>query len=314
MSIDSQLERVLNAAAPPVDDTEVWEQLQPQIRRARRRHRVQLGLGAGAAAAAVAIVAVGVLGAPPATRESGPATGPVLEATTTVPTTGDDATKTTEPETPGSVAVPVDGALDAVDAWIQALAAGDADAAWDLLSISSQATNGRDGFDSAFTELEEGFGSWGNATPALSGEPIEIGRVPAVLVAISGTRTVEGMVEDAISVLPAVFEDGAWRVEWYLPAVDGFAPSPRPESSVPFSPTGPVEWTGTGDGVNLLLVDGEPVSGLEEVPEGGGQAHVTWVPPEPLPAGGHFLSFVAGRHRGPITVLTMPVFVAEAAD
>lgn len=310
MSIDDQLARALDAAAPDIDGTGMWEELQPRIRRARRRHRIQVGLGAGAVAAVMAVAAVGAIAASTEIRGNGPATGPLLGVTTTVPaTTVETTTTTTEPGPSGS---DVEGAIDTVAGWLQAFAAGDADAAWNLLSASSQQAIGRTAFDTVFVEMEEGFGSWQGADPEMGGIPIDIGSPPAVVVTISGTRTVEGIVEAGTSVFAAILEDGAWRIEWYL-SDPGVVTAPRPESSAFFSPTGPVEWTGTGDGVNLLLLDGEPVSGLEEVPEGSGQARLTWVPPEPLPAGAHTFSFVTGHHGGPVTIVAVPVVVAATA-
>jgi hypothetical protein len=301
MLTDDQLTRALDAAAPPVDDTGVWDQLQPRIRRARRRHHIQIGLGAAAAVAAVAVGGVIATAAVP--RDSGPITGP--DVTTTVPGTTAAATTTIAPEP-----ADVDGAIGAVDGWLQAVASGDATAAWNLLSASSRQAVGQTQWDAIVSEMEEGFGSWARADPTMRAIAVDIGSPPAALVTLQGTRAVEGMIETSSAVFAAVREDGGWKLEWYA-ADPTVVTAPRPESSAFFPSNGPVEWTGTGDGVNVLLLDGDVVA--VDAREGNGPVDLSWVPPSPLPPGPHIFTVAIAPRGGPINVVAVPTVVGSTA-
>ncbi|MGD2052096.1 MAG: hypothetical protein PVI35_06440, partial [Acidimicrobiia bacterium] len=295
-----QLTRALDAAAPPVDDAGVWERLQPRVRRARRLHRIQLGLATTAAVAAVATAGV-IAAAAIGPRDQGPITGTPADVTTTTTAT------TTTTTAPKPADLPVDGAIDTVDGWLRAIASGDATAAWNLLSASSRDAVGRTAWDAIAAEMEEGFGSWYRADPTMRAIAVDIGAPPAAIVTLHGTRTVEGIVETSSTVFATVFEDGAWKLEWYAPDPD-VVTEPRPESSAFFSSSGPVEWTGTGDGVNLLLLDGDVVAVDER--EGDGTVSLSWVPPAPLPPGIHIVTAVVAHRGGPVTVAAVPAVIA----
>jgi len=303
MSIESQLERALADAAPPVDETGVWEQMQPRIRRAHRRHRIAVGFTAGSAVVVAAITLIGALRIPGAVRDRDPASEPAVPVTTTEA----PPEKAEEPESPS-----INDALDVASNWVAALAAGDVDGAWELLSDHSRQSIGRDGFDAVVTELEEGFGSWANAGPTLRGVPIDVATTPTVVVILSGTRTVEGMVEESTSAIPTVHENGEWRVEWYGSVGGEFVPSMRSGSTLgfePLSPTSAIEWVGAADGRNGVIVDGDARFDVEQTLEGEGLAHVMWAPAHPLAEGTHTLVLVVVRESGAVTVLAVPVVV-----
>lgn len=134
-------------------------------------------------------------------------TSTVVESTTT--TVAETTTTSTT-----STTMPVDemteaerAATTAADDWIQAIASGDEDAAWELLAPESQLSiGGRDGFTDIFTGLQEGFGAWANAEFVITwADTVDL---EAVVVTYVGTVTQEGTTGPAAAAVPVVVDDG----------------------------------------------------------------------------------------------------------
>ena len=143
------------------------------------------------------------------------ATSEVTEVTAQATSTADATTSTsstTEATTsasgqPGEGSDPSaegSGPAATVEAWVDALGAGDLDAAWALTTPSSQDSfGGREAFDESASGLAEGYGSWSGSTDAtftaVALDDVEPG---LSLVVLRGTVAQEGPPEPAVEAVP----------------------------------------------------------------------------------------------------------------
>lgn len=149
------------------------------------------------------------------------------EATTTIAetTTTTEASTTTQAETTTTTIGELtdDIAAEAAMRWIDALAVGDADTAFDLVAPESQtAFGGRAGFDGSFSGLVEGFGAWADATGVYGeGDPwVFVNRVDddTTVVTFAGAVSQEGSDGQRAAAIPVVFRDGKGLVQPFLRA------------------------------------------------------------------------------------------------
>jgi hypothetical protein len=125
------------------------------------------------------------------------ATSMALSTTTTapVPTTPPDADPLVAP----------------VVAWLELVARGDVDAAWEAMAESSRlALGSKELFVSFATELEEGWGAWADAEDLSFrvGETVDHPLGTLTTVELSGTVSQEGMTEQRVAVIKVVTADG----------------------------------------------------------------------------------------------------------
>lgn len=115
--------------------------------------------------------------------------------TTAAPTTSSTSTS----GVPGT-GEPATDAADTAEAWVDALAGGDLDAAWELVGPASrEEIGGRDGFERDRTALAEGWAAFGRADVDVRVVGSAGG---ADLVVLRGVVQREGTTEDAAGVLP----------------------------------------------------------------------------------------------------------------
>jgi hypothetical protein len=148
-----------------------------------------------------------------------------VEATTTIAeTTTTEASTTTQAETTTTIAeLTDDTAAEAAMDWIDALAAGEADTAFDLVAPESQiAFGGRAGFDGSFSGLVEGFGAWADATGVYGeGDPwVFANRVndDTIVVTLAGAVSQEGSDGQRAAAIPVVIRNGRALVQPFLRA------------------------------------------------------------------------------------------------
>lgn len=128
--------------------------------------------------------------------------------TPTEPTTTPTAVSTTT--TPPDV----DPLAAAVLAWLELVARGDVDTAWETMAESSRlALGSKELFVSFATELEEGWGAWADAEDLSFrvGETVDHPLGTLTTVELSGTVSQEGMIEQRVAVLKVVTADGIPR-------------------------------------------------------------------------------------------------------
>ncbi|MHB1345698.1 MAG: hypothetical protein ACYCX3_15305 [Thermoleophilia bacterium] len=174
------LGRDLKLAAPHVTDVGAWEAILPRARRIRRRRLafrggVSLLLAAMLVGAAVYIAQL---------RPSGPG---ISESTLVQPTPG-GAVLPPAPDSP-TASVLLQDAPDpravAVRAWIQALHAGDLEAAWQLLDTRAQDEYGtQEAFAAAAPAFTFRWGAWGGADSLGDLQLIDLGMVDGERLAV----------------------------------------------------------------------------------------------------------------------------------
>ncbi len=105
---------------------------------------------------------------------------------------------------------------EAVLAWVAAVGSRDTDTAWDALGPASKAHFGSEGaFESASTDLVEGYGAWAVVSP----EDVLVMQLPSsgdgelVVVTLVGTLLQEGATQRRAAAFPVRMVDGAPLVE-----------------------------------------------------------------------------------------------------
>ena len=180
------------------------------------RRRSNVVLSAVAVAAAVMVV---VAGTALVRQRGGTDTDPTeladeagdpldteLTSTSTAGTSRSTLTGTGEGSVPTS----------AVLAWLDALGAGDTDAAWAALGPASQAHFGsKSAFSAEGTALAEGYGAWSAASPdaVYVTSLVASGDGEVVIVTLVGTLEQEGVAQERADAFPVRVVDGRARLE-----------------------------------------------------------------------------------------------------
>ena len=139
------------------------------------------------------------------TRSTPPATS-IPGTTTTVP-----SAPTSGPEEEADPDDPLVQAVGAFQTWVDHLAAGDHQEAWDAMAPTSQAAVGEElFFDSMVFEMAEGWGSWSVAEDVLY--RLEVDAAGRTLLWVSGTISPEGMTEDREVAVPMIETDTGFLV------------------------------------------------------------------------------------------------------
>jgi hypothetical protein len=207
-------------AAAPVRVVELAPTPVPGVVPAAMRRRSNVVLSALAVAAAVAVVVAGASLVRSRTADDDPATEEVAEA----PADGaeEEDPETTEPSIAAALGSAADDpAAGVVVEWVQALAAGDVDAAWALLGPASQAHWGSaSGFEAERSALAEGYGAWASATPEMVlVTPLEgAGDGDLVVVTLVGSVEQEGTVATRADAFPVRLDDDGAVIELYASA------------------------------------------------------------------------------------------------
>lgn len=128
------------------------------------------------------------------------------DATTTVPSNPNNG-----PEEEADPDDPLVQAVGAFQSWVDHLAAGDHQEAWDAMAPASQAAVGEQQFfESVVFEISEGWGSWSAAEDVLY--RLEVDEAGRTLLWVSGTISPEGMTEDREVSVPMVETDTGFLV------------------------------------------------------------------------------------------------------
>lgn len=209
---------------------------------------------------------------PPAT--TGSTSAPSHTTTTTAPATDPGPEEEADPDDPLVLAV------GAFQSWVEDLAAGNHQEAWEAMAPTSRAAVGEQlFFDSLVYEMSEGWGSWSAAEDLLYRlDEDEAGRT---LLWVSGTISPEGITEDREVAVPIAvtetghqvspFEEFGNVAEGVAEELEGVAPPPVPVDSgtgrrVVYSNPEQRVWLVDDDGI---IVDSYLVSGKAGVPEPG---------------------------------------------
>jgi hypothetical protein len=211
MSFEEQLRKRLRRAETQMPSVKV--SLQETMVGARRGLLVRYALAASAVLLAIAggaFAANDLLGNDAPAPAPAPADSPSPEPAPT-PTHSESAT---EDEADPGLAAP------AARAWIEALAAGDRERAWDLLTAGAKASYDSYADFATDTGLAEGWATWASAEDVAyyHHNLASRGRSAVVVVTIAGTRQVEGTTERGAGAIVVHIEDDRALVN---PFVDG---------------------------------------------------------------------------------------------
>jgi hypothetical protein len=137
--------------------------------------------------------------------------------TTTTTTTVRTSTSAPEPTTTAPEAAGFDDAEATADAWVDAIAAGDDDTAFGMLSPRSvDAIGGRAGYDGMDIALSEGWGAWASAED----RELTVVTLPfpkdVVIVVFHGQVAQEGPPRESWNALPVIATDDGDRVEPFV--------------------------------------------------------------------------------------------------
>lgn len=230
--------------------------------------------------------------------------------TTTVPgavTTTTSATATTAVADPAA-----DDPTEVTRLFIDALGAGDTEAALALLGPRSTAYIQSLGGDPLgfVTEMQEGYGAWAGA-PDLDISSASAGVVAPLtselaIVTVQGTHPGEGTAEDRVDAFPLVREGDRWVVE-LVAFADGrenelefTVPNGNNDGSLgSMVPNGEINVFVPAPGTVLFQIDGGEVRSDQtaDIPAGTFALHA---PPDPLAPGTHVLVAVAVGEDGTI--------------
>lgn len=256
---------------------------------------------------AVAILTLASCADDPEVGAPGTTTTTTLSSTTTTTTTtGDDPGSGVDDTAPP---VTVETADDTVRAWVDALAEGDLEVAWDLTAERSRVAIG--GFE-AFTDLRsalaEGFGAWSGADDAtFSVVPLETGGDEALSVVIlRGTIAREGPPTPAAAGVPVRTTGGGSLVEPFLD-LGAVEHQPPPGTAIPADPTLEA-FVPALRNVRFVVDD----RGAEDpATEGvdGDQQRASLEPGVPLEPGPHSLTVVLTTPEGEVATSTALYFV-----
>lgn len=295
------------AGASPLAEIEEGDDAPVVVSLAERRPatpRVLPLLSVAAVLVAVLAVAVNLTRDDDAPRVR--AAGPGETATSTTPTTSGPVTTTAAP--PAGAATP-EGALLA---WIEAVGAGDVDAAIALTGPRSaayaDALTGGAGLEGFIIESGEGYGAWAAspdrkttavALATSAGEEISV-------VILSGTWTGEGGTGFRTDAIPTVRGSrGGWLVEpWAIEPKTGgrievLSPSPAEEHG--FNGLAPDESLAAAapgsSGTFHFSLDRAPATAVPGTRGGASGVQATFDPPGDLPNGTHLflIAFVEGN-------------------
>lgn len=202
----------------------------------------------------------------------------VTDTTTSESTTTTPVATTVPAPTPGDTI-----ALATVSEWIAAVAAGDADMAWDLLDpVSQEAIGGRSGFDGSFTGLVEGYGAWASATdvityssPVLLVEPAEL-----FLVSWVGTVSQEGLTADKAFAIPVTVNAQGAKVNPFARGeLVEFVVPENTEPSAVFASITTLEFDIPTEAVAMAFLNGQHETNQNVQDLGNGKSRV-YVTPE----------------------------------
>lgn len=230
-----------------------------------------------------------------------PAPGETPEPTPTPepderPTPTPLATPTPAPE-PTPTPVVAASAEEAARLWVEAAAAGDTTAAWQLLGPASRAAVGsEDDLARLRTELAEGWGAWADARngEVVVAELDELVGRSYVVVTFTGEIVQEGPRAPAAAALPVVEEGGIAVVEPFArgPLVE-FVDPPEDDPPAAMDPEGPVVVRVSEDLVDVwALIDGDTELELVEGDTVGDLVEFTAELDDPLPEGLHTITVV----------------------
>lgn len=233
---------------------------------------------------------------------------PANDTSTTVVGSEPDGSNTTAapsdaPDMPDAPR-PGEDAVGTVRFWVDALAEGDLETAWDLVAEDSrEAIGGFEAFGDLRSTLAEGFGAWGQAgEEAFSAVTLDNGDEEISVVILAGTIAQEGPPSPAADAVPARNTADGWRVD---PFVDlgTVEHQPPPGVTLAAEPT-LVAAVPTGVDVRFILDGGEPlVPETEDV--GGDQQRASLTPSESLEAGPHSLTVVLTNAEGQLSTSTV---------
>ena len=278
---------------------------------AAMRRRSNLVLSALAVAAALAVVVAGA-----SLVRSRTADDPATEEVADAPPEGveSEGPEATEPPIAAALGSQADDpAVGVVVEWVQALAAGDVDAAWGLLGPASQAHWGTSsGFEAERSALAEGYGAWAAATPELVlVTPLEgAGDGDLVVVTLVGPVEQEGAVATRADAFPVRLDGDAGLIELYASAgvmeivvpedaaPDGARPPMAPGDEIVLVVPGGVEPPLLRLDDGEVLVCGEAAGTELTDLDGASGQRCGFAPPEGLPPGDHVLTAVFASPDG----------------
>lgn len=233
----------------------------------------------------------------------------------TADTTTPETTATSVPSSPSTTEAPgqggdgspsglsVDAADDTVRTWVEALAEGESEAAWDLVAERSrEAIGGFDAFTDLRSALAEGFGAWAGAgEDAFSVVPLDTGEDEALsLVVLQGTIPQEGPPAPAADAVPVRTTAEGSLVEPFLD-LGAVEHQPPPGTAVPAEPT-LTALVPAGVEVRFLVDDRGAQAPSTEAAAGGQRASLEVE--DPLEPGPHSLTVVLTTPGGEISTST----------
>lgn len=230
------------------------------------------------------------------------------DTTTSEPTATSAPSPTTEAPGRGGDGSPsglsVEAADDTVRAWVEALATGELEAAWDLVAERSrEAIGGFQAFTDLRSALAEGFGAWAGAgEDAFAVVPLDAGEGEALsLVVLRGTIPQEGPPAPAADAVPVRTTSQGSLVEPFLD-LGAVEHEPPPGTAIPAEPNLAALVPAEPE-VRFVVDDRGAQSPTNEAAEGGRQrasleVHV------PLEPGPHSLTVVLTTPGGDISTST----------
>ena len=237
--------------------------------------------------------------------------GDVTTDTTTSDTTatsGPSSTSTTETSGEGGNGPPsglsVEAADDTVRAWVEALAEGELEAAWDLVAERSrEAIGGFEAFTDLRSALAEGFGAWAGAgQDAFAVVPLDAGEDEALsLVVLRGAIPQEGPPAAAADAVPVRTNSQGSLVEPFLD-LGAVEHQPPPGTAIPSEPR-LAALVPAGPEVRFVVGDRGAQAPLTEAADGGRQRASLEVD-VPLEPGPHSLTVVLTTPGGEISTST----------